>query len=46
MIQGLKGFGITLLGSLDQFYFRKLFGLRFSRVRQVAFSGRTQSDAA
>src|SRR2546427_4614500 len=46
VIQNLKGFCIALLSSLDCFCFRKPVALWFSCARQVAFSGRTWSDAA
>src|SRR2546430_16576722 len=46
VVQNLKGFCIALLSSLDCFCFSKPVALWFSCARQVAFSGRTWSDAA
>jgi hypothetical protein len=46
VIQRLKGFCISQLCPFDCLCFGKLAALLFFRVRQVVFSGRTQSDAA
>jgi hypothetical protein len=46
VIENFKGLGVPGLGSLNGLGFGKSVALRFSCVRQVAFSGRISSDAA
>jgi len=46
VIKSLERFRVTLLGPLDRVGFVKLVALSLSWLGQVAFSGRTLSDAA
>jgi hypothetical protein len=46
IIKRLERFRVTLLGPLDRVGFVKLGALSLSWLGQVAFSGRTLSDAA
>ena len=46
VIESLKRFSIALLGALNRLRFGKPVGFLVSSVGQVAFPGRTLSDAA
>jgi hypothetical protein len=46
IVKRLERFRVTLLGPLDRIGFVKLSALSLSWLGQVAFSGRTLSDAA
>ena len=46
VIENFKRFSIPLLGALNRLRFGKPFGFLVSSVGQVAFPGRTLSDAA